>query len=140
MIARTWKGAVRREDGDEYAEYMRKTGMPGYTQTPGNLATLMLRRDVGDRCEFLMFTLWKSIESVEAFAGEDPEKAIFYPEDDAFLIERDSPPRIGPSRRPSVCTPRSKPRNGAMTDVAGHHPRRHGRTERGTPLAFPAIH
>src|SRR5918998_6317967 len=89
MIARTWKGAVRREDGDEYTEYMRKTGMLGYTQTPGNLATLMLRRDVGDRCEFLMFTLWKSIESVEAFAGEDPEKAIFYPKDDAFLIERD---------------------------------------------------
>jgi hypothetical protein len=49
----------------------------------------MLRRDVGDRCEFLMFTLWKSIESVEAFAGEDSEKAIFYPKDDAFLIERD---------------------------------------------------
>jgi heme-degrading monooxygenase HmoA len=89
MIARTWKGAVRRADGDEYAEYMRKTGIPGYTQTPGNLATLMLRREVGDRCEFLMFTLWDSIESVKAFAGEDPEKAIFYPEDDAFLIERD---------------------------------------------------
>jgi heme-degrading monooxygenase HmoA len=80
MIARTWKGAVRREDGDDYAEYMRKTGMPGYTQTPGNLATLMLRRDVGDRCEFLMFTLWDSIEAV---------KAIFYPGDDAFLIGRD---------------------------------------------------
>ena len=89
MIARTWKGAVRRADGDEYAEYMRKTGMPGYTQTPGNLATLMLRREVGDRCEFLMFTLWDSIESVKAFAGEDPEGAVFYPEDDAFLIERD---------------------------------------------------
>ena len=89
MIARTWKGAVRRADGDEYAEYMRKTGIPGYTQTPGNLATLMLRRDVSDRCEFLMFTLWDSIESVKAFAGEDPEKAIFYPEDDVFLIGRD---------------------------------------------------
>src|SRR5215217_7092954 len=89
MIARTWKGAVRREDGDEYAEYMRVTGIPGYTQIPGNLATLMLRRDVGDRCEFLMFTLWDSIEPVRAFAGEDLEKAIFYPEDEAFLIERD---------------------------------------------------
>jgi heme-degrading monooxygenase HmoA len=89
MLARTWKGAVRREDGDGYAAYMRKTGIPGYAQTPGNLATLMLRRDVGDRCEFLMFTLWDSIESVTAFAGEDTEKAVFYPEDDAFLVERD---------------------------------------------------
>ena len=89
MIARTWKGAVRREDGDQYAEYMRRTGIPGYTKTPGNLATLMLRRDVGDRCEFLMFTLWDSVESIEAFAGENPEKAIFYPEDDTFLVGRD---------------------------------------------------
>jgi hypothetical protein len=29
------------------------------------------------------------MDSIKAFAGEDPEKAVFYPEDDRFLIERD---------------------------------------------------
>jgi heme-degrading monooxygenase HmoA len=89
MIARIWKGAVRREDGDAYAEYMQATGIAGYTRTPGNRAALMLRRDVGDRCQFVMFTLWDSMEAVTAFAGAEPEKAVFYPEDDRYLIERD---------------------------------------------------
>jgi heme-degrading monooxygenase HmoA len=89
LIARIWRGAVRREDGDAYAEYMDRTGVAGYRATPGNLGVTMLRRDVGDRCEFLMFTLWDSIEAVRAFAGEDHETAVFYPEDDRFLIERD---------------------------------------------------
>ena len=89
MIARIWKGAVRKQDGDAYAEYMRQTGVAGYAATPGNRGVWMLRRDVDDRTEFLMFTLWDSLEAVKGFAGEDHEAAVFYPEDDRFLVERD---------------------------------------------------
>ena len=89
MIARLWKGAVRREDGDEYADYMRKTGVVAYTATAGNRGVWMLRRDVDDRTEFVMFTLWDSLDAVKDFAGEDYETAVFYPEDDRFLVERD---------------------------------------------------
>jgi heme-degrading monooxygenase HmoA len=49
----------------------------------------MLRRDLDEKTEFVMLTLWDSMDSIKAFAGEDPEKAVFYPEDDRFLIERD---------------------------------------------------
>jgi heme-degrading monooxygenase HmoA len=66
MIARIWSGAVRREDGDAYARYMQTTGIAGYARTPGNRAVLMLRRDVGDRCEFLMVSLWDSMAAVAA--------------------------------------------------------------------------
>ena len=89
MIARIWKGAVRRGDGDAYAEYMRQTGVAGYAGTPGNRGVWMLRRDVEDRTEFLMFTLWDSLAAVKGFAGEDYQTAVFYPEDDRFLVERD---------------------------------------------------
>lgn len=89
MIARFWKGAVRKEDGDAYAEYMRETGVVGYTKTPGNRGVWMLRRDVDDRTEFVMFTLWDSLDAVKAFAGDDYERAVFYPEDERFLVERD---------------------------------------------------
>jgi hypothetical protein len=34
LIARIWKGAVRRADGDAYSEYMQATGVPGYASTP----------------------------------------------------------------------------------------------------------
>jgi heme-degrading monooxygenase HmoA len=89
VIARIWKGAVRREDGDAYARYMQATGIAEYARTPGNRAALMLRRDVGDRCEFVMVTLWDSMAAVTAFAGPEPERAVFYPQDDRYLVERD---------------------------------------------------
>jgi heme-degrading monooxygenase HmoA len=89
MIARIWKGAVRQGDGDDYARYMRETGVAAYAGTPGNRGVWMLRRDVHDRTEFVMFTLWDSLEAVRSFAGDDYETAVFYPEDDRFLVERD---------------------------------------------------
>ena len=89
MIARVWRGAVRAADGDAYADYMQGTGVAGYAATAGNLGVWMLRRDVGELTEFVMFTLWDSMDAIRAFAGDDPETAVFYPEDDRFLVERD---------------------------------------------------
>ena len=79
MIARIWKGAVRKHDGDAYANYMRKTGIAAYASTPGNRGVWMLRRDINEHTEFLMFTLWESLDSVKAFAGQNYETAVFYP-------------------------------------------------------------
>ena len=90
MIARMWRGAVARADGDAYADYMQETGVAGDKSTPGNQGVWrMLRRDNGDNTEFVMFTLWDDIDSIKGFAGEDYETAVFYPEDDRFLVERD---------------------------------------------------
>ena len=89
MIARIWRGAVRRGDADRYAEYMRETGVKEYAETAGNQGVLMLRRDESARSEFVMVTLWESWDAIRAFAGDDVERAVFYPEDDAFLVERD---------------------------------------------------
>jgi hypothetical protein len=58
MIARTWTGTVRRSDADEYAEYIRETGFAEYGQTPGNCGAWMLRRDEGERTEFITLSLW----------------------------------------------------------------------------------
>lgn len=81
---------MRREDRDAYADYIRDTGIAGYTATPGNRGAWLLRRDVGERTEFLTFTLWDSLDAVRAFAGDDVEGAVFYPEDDRYLVERDN--------------------------------------------------
>ena len=71
MIARIWTGAVRKQDGDAYADYMRGTGVAAYEETPGNRGVWMLRRDAEEQTEFVMFTLWDSLDAVVAFAGED---------------------------------------------------------------------
>ena len=36
MIARTWRGATRAEDGDGYLEYLERTGLAEYRNTAGN--------------------------------------------------------------------------------------------------------
>ncbi len=89
MIARSWRGATRAEDADAYVEYLRKTGLAGYRGTPGNRGVLALRRIRDGRAEFLLISLWESEEAIRLFAGEAIERAVFYPEDDRFLVERD---------------------------------------------------
>jgi heme-degrading monooxygenase HmoA len=90
VIARTWTGVVRRADADVYADYIRETGFAEYGQTTGNLGAWMLRRDDGDRTEFVTLSMWDSVDAIEAFAGEDIEAAVLYPEDERYLIDGES--------------------------------------------------
>ena len=89
MIARTWKGTVRRADAEKYADYIRETGFGEYGQTPGNRGAWMLRRDEGDRTEFITYSLWESLDAIRGFAGDDIETAVYYPEDERYMIERE---------------------------------------------------
>jgi heme-degrading monooxygenase HmoA len=89
MIARVWRGAVRAEDATAYAAYVQRTGIEGYRRTPGNRGAWLLWRADGDQAEFITMSLWDSQAAIERFAGQDIEKAVFYPEDDQFLIEKD---------------------------------------------------
>ena len=88
-VARIWRGATAASRGDEYAEYIECTGVREYAETEGNRGVYMLRREREGRCEFLIISLWDSMDAVRRFAGDDPERAVFYPEDDDFLVERE---------------------------------------------------
>ena len=63
--------------------------MQEYAKTPGNQRRLDAhprdRRPDGVRD----LRLWDSIDAIKAFAGDDYETAVFYPEDDRYLVERD---------------------------------------------------
>jgi heme-degrading monooxygenase HmoA len=50
----------------------------------------MLRRDDGERTEFVTFSLWESVEAIRAFAGDDIDVAVLYPEDERYLIGGES--------------------------------------------------
>lgn len=76
------------EDADRYFEYLQETGVRAYMGTPGNAGVWVLRRTLGERVEFLLLSLWESMEAVRAFSS-DPEKAVFYPEDERYLVEFD---------------------------------------------------
>lgn len=89
MVVRQWRGVTRAVDREAYLAYLGKTGLREYTETPGNRGVLTLTRTEGDRTEFVLLSFWDRLEDIATFSGEDLERAVFYPEDDRFLIERD---------------------------------------------------
>ena len=89
MIARVWRGATSADDAEEYAAYVEETGMKGARAIDGSRGTLVLRRLDGDRAEFMTVLLFDSLESVRSFAGNEIERAVFFPEDDRYLVKRD---------------------------------------------------
>jgi heme-degrading monooxygenase HmoA len=89
MIARTWRGATKASDGDAYVQYLHETGIREYKATPGNKGVIALRREQDGKTEFFLVSLWDGWDAIKAFAGPKPDQAVFYPEDDRFLVERD---------------------------------------------------
>jgi len=90
VIARIWRGVVRTEAADEYVAYVRDTGIEHYRSTPGNVGAWILHRPIDGLTEIVTFSLWEDMDAVRAFAGADPSRAVYYPEDDRFLVERSS--------------------------------------------------
>ena len=90
MITRTWRGWTRPEDTEAYAEYILETGIAEYKATPGNQGAYLISRPDGDRREFLTISFWDNHDAIVAFAGEDIDQAVLYPEDDRYLIDRES--------------------------------------------------
>lgn len=87
MIARIWRGITPQSKSNEYLEFLGKTGIPDYLGTEGNRGVYVLRRNRDGHSEFLLLSLWDSFDAIRKFSGPDIEKAVYYPEDPAFLIE-----------------------------------------------------
>ena len=89
MMVRTWHGRTRLIDGDEYEAFMKERAAPDYGSVEGLKNLFFTRRNEGDVSHFLLVTVWDSIDSVKKFAGENPEIAKYYPEDDDLLLEKE---------------------------------------------------
>jgi len=89
MIARIWRGVTSREKAREYVEYLRRTGVKAYRETSGNRGAWILWREVQGGAEFLTVSMWESTDAIGRFAGPEIDRAVFYPGDDEYLIERD---------------------------------------------------
>ena len=90
MIARMWRGWARTADRDAYVDYIERTGLAEYRSTPGNQGAWMLARDLDDgRTEVVTLSFWVSREAIRGFAGDDIERAVYYPEDERYLVDRE---------------------------------------------------
>jgi len=87
MITRIWHGRTSVENAEYYRKLLSEKGTKEYLETPGNISAKVWTRP-GDNCVHCWtVTEWDNIDSIKAFAGDDYEKAKYYPEDDGILLE-----------------------------------------------------
>lgn len=88
-IMRLWHGEVPIEKADDYEKFMIERAAPDYSSVTGLINLYFQRRDEVTKAHFLLVTIWDSIESIKQFAGEHPEIAKYYSEDDEFLLQKE---------------------------------------------------
>ena len=87
MIMRVWRGITPKDQGEAYLEHLQQTALQALAQQSGQRGAWVLRRVQGDRCEFALLSLWESLDALRAFAGDQPERAVYFAEDDKFLLD-----------------------------------------------------
>lgn len=89
MIARRWIGETLESAADTFGKYLEQTGVREIGATAGNRGVWLMRRVHDGRAEFMVLSIWDSFEAIKAFAGPEYEKAVYYPEDEKFLLKLD---------------------------------------------------
>lgn len=89
MISRTWHGAVPLKFKNGFYEYELITGVKETREIKGNMGSYLEVVDQGDYAHFFLCSIWKDMESVKQFAGENPKIAVTYPKDDEFQLISD---------------------------------------------------
>ena len=87
MIARLWRGVTRAQDHDAYLDYLHKTGVADILKITGNRGVRLFHRIHDGQAEFVFLSLWESFDAIRAFAGPQPDRAVYYPADRKFLLE-----------------------------------------------------
>ncbi|UXI67611.1 antibiotic biosynthesis monooxygenase family protein [Tahibacter amnicola] len=87
MIARLWHGRVPAGKAKAYREFLNQRAIADYRGTEGNLGVHVLERAEDDIVHFMTLTFWPDTDAIRRFAGDDIERAKYYPEDRDFLLE-----------------------------------------------------
>jgi heme-degrading monooxygenase HmoA len=87
MISRHWKGIVKPGKEEEYLRYFRNVTFPKVAKIEGFIRASILKRDVERGTEYLVVTVWESLDAIRRFAGETADQAVIPPEVDAVMLE-----------------------------------------------------
>lgn len=88
MVVRVWRGRTKQSDANGYEAYLKE--YDGYRRTPGYFGCLLLRRPVQEEAEFVLISLWDSMDAIARYAGADAEAANLHEQDKAVLTSADS--------------------------------------------------
>lgn len=87
MIVRLWHGRVPTAKAVAYRDFLKARAIPDYRSVPGNISVQILERRDGETTHFVTWTVWEDLAAIRSFAGDDIERAKYYPEDASFLLE-----------------------------------------------------
>jgi heme-degrading monooxygenase HmoA len=90
VILRTWSARATKSGAEAYSSYFQKTLLPQLRELDGFSGAFLLARDDDELVELTAHTLWDSLESIRAFAGDDITTAVVEPEALAVLEHSDS--------------------------------------------------
>jgi heme-degrading monooxygenase HmoA len=88
MIGRLWRGWTTAALAPGYVAHLRDSTFPELERIDGYEGAYALRRD-GAEVEFAVLTLWRSLDAVKAFAGDDHEVAVVPPDAQRVLTRFD---------------------------------------------------
>jgi heme-degrading monooxygenase HmoA len=89
MIVRAWRGYGAAAEAQAYPRHLLQVVRPKLEQLAGYRGLYLLQRRDLEEIEFLVLTLWESMEAVRLFAGDQPERAVVEPEARAALVRFD---------------------------------------------------
>lgn len=85
MILRMWKGQSNSDNASKYIRHATQTVFPKLQNIDGRRGAYLLRRPVTGGVEFVVLTLWESMDAIKQFAGENADQAVVEPEAQSAL-------------------------------------------------------
>ena len=90
MIARVWRARAALHSAHLYQAHFSDAVLPRLLALPGFRGAYLLRHADDAGVEFVVQTLWDSMEAVERFAGSNPDVAVVDAEARSVLVSFDS--------------------------------------------------
>jgi heme-degrading monooxygenase HmoA len=89
MISRHWKGLAKPDQAQNYINHLKTETFPKLSKIDGFVEASILTRAAVSGTEFLIITVWESMEAIERFAGVPADVAVVPESVQAMMIEYD---------------------------------------------------
>ncbi len=89
MIARVWSAQATPSHAPAYAQHLKNQVLPTLKTLDDYVDALLLERTIADGVEIVVITVWRSLEAIRGFAGDELEHAVVAPEAAALLTRYD---------------------------------------------------
>ena len=90
MILRIWRAYADASSADHYPRHLLDRVRPELERLAGFRGLFLVTRHHGDEVEYVVQTLWDSMDAIRTFAGPNPERAVVEPAAAALLLRFDT--------------------------------------------------